>query len=225
MLRYFMEELEELQKRLLEMSCLVESAIHDSVALLGERRAGEVRQILRNEARINRMEIEIDDFVLGLLALHQPPNGNSRLLTAVIKIGSDLERMGDLVIQIVGRALALAEQPPMKAPLDMVALAQLAESMVHQILEAFLKRDAQLALSVIGSDKVVGELRDAVIEELSGLMERDPATVTRALDLILITRNLERIAGDAAEIAEDLGRLIGNNLGQLRAGAGAASPQ
>lgn len=207
-MRYFMEELGELQKRLLEMSGLVESAIRDSAALLAERHEAGARQILQNEARINQMEIEIDEFANGLMALHQPANGDQRLLTAVIKISGDLERMGDQVVPIAERALALAERPPLKPSLDIAVLAQLAESMVHEILDAFVKRDADLALRVLHSDEAAGELRDAILQELVGLMERDPATITRALDLILITRNLERIADDDAEIAEDVGHLV-----------------
>jgi phosphate transport system protein len=219
--RYFKEEIEELQKRLAAMSGLVESAIRDSVALLGERREG--RQILLTEERVNRMEVEIDDFALGLLALHQPTNGESRLLATAVKIGRELEQMGDTAIQIAERALALAEPPPMRPPPGIGALAELAESMVGEILDAFANREGKWTAGALHPGDAVGKLRDAVLDELTGLMGRDPAVIGRALDLIFITRNLESIVSQAAAITEEVGSLIRSMdgpAGALTAGRG-----
>jgi phosphate transport system protein len=203
-LRHFLEELEELQKRLLEMAGLVESAIHDSVLSLTEEDEERAQQVLLNEARINQLEIEIDDLATGLLALQQPMAKDLRFLTAAIKINNDLERMGDLAVNIVERSLSLLRQPPVKPLIDIPRMAQLAESMVRQSLDSFVKRDADLARRVLLSDDAVDDLRDAIYQELVSYMERDPSTISRALDLVFVARNLERIADHATNIAEDV---------------------
>jgi phosphate transport system protein len=207
-MRHFLAELEELQQRLLEMGGLVESSISNSVLALSERSEAHALQVLTREARINQMEIEIDDFAVSLLALQQPMARDLRFLTAAIKINSDLERMGDLAVNIVQRALSLMRQPLVKPLIDIPQLARLAESMVHKSLDAFVRRDAELAREVLLSDDAVDDLRDAIYDELVNFMERDPSTVSRSLDLIFIARNLERIADHATNIAEDVVFLV-----------------
>ena len=203
-MRHFIEELDELQKSLLEMAGVVESAIHKSVVSLVERDESAAQEVLRNEARINQMEIRIDDFAVGLLALHQPMARDLRLLTAAIKINSDLERMGDLAVNIVERALSLMHQQPVKPLIDIPRMAKLVESMVRKSLDAFVKRDPDLARAVLLSDDAVDELRDAIYQELISFMQKDPSTVSPSLDLIFVARNLERIADHATNIAEDV---------------------
>ncbi len=203
-MRHFVEELEELQRRLLEMAGLVEAAIHDSVLSLAEQDEERAQQVLQNEARINQMEIEIDDLATGLLALQQPMAKDLRFLTAAIKINNDLERMGDLAVNIVERALSLLRQPPVKPLIDIPKMTRLAESMVRQSLDSFVKRDAGLARGVLLSDDAVDDLRDSIYQELISYMEKDPTTISRALDLLFIARNLERIADHATNIAEDV---------------------
>ena len=203
-MRHFVEELEQLQARMLEMAGLVEAGIHTSVRSLIERNEALAQEVLRNEARINQMEIEIDDMAVVLIARHQPMAGDLRLLTAAIKINNDLERMGDLAVNTVERALSLMRQPVVRPLIDIPQMARLAESMVRKSLDAFVKRDADLARSVLLSDDAVDDLRDAIYQELVDFMEREPATISRALDLIFVTRNLERIADHATNIAEDV---------------------
>lgn len=207
-MRHFLEELEELQGRLLEMGGLVESAVYNSVLALSERSEARARQVLNNEARINQMEIEIDDFAVRLLALQQPMARDLRFLTAAIKINSDLERMGDLAVNIVERALSLMKQAPVKPLIDIPKLAHLAQSMVHRSLDSFVRRDAELARQVLLSDDAVDDLRDAIYQELVIFMEGDPSTISRSLDLIFVARNLERIADHATNIAEDVVFLV-----------------
>jgi phosphate transport system protein len=207
-MRHFIEELEELQRKLLEMGGLVESAVRDSVLSLCERDAARAQRVLNSEARVNQMEIEVDDFAVRLLALQQPMARDLRFLTAAIKINSDLERMGDLAVNIVERALSLMKQQPVKPLIDIPQLARLAESMVHKSLDAFVRRDAELARQVLLSDDAVDDLRDSIYEELLRFMERDPATISRSLDLIFVARNLERIADHATNIAEDVVFLV-----------------
>lgn len=201
---HFLEELEELIKRLLEMAGLVESAVHESVLSLTERSESRAQRVLVDEARINQMEIEIDDQATGLLARYQPMATDLRLLTSIIKINNDLERMGDLAVNIVERSLSLIRQEPVKPLIDIPQMARLAESMMRRSLDAFVKRDADLARGVLLSDDAVDELRDSIYQELIGFMQRDPSTITRSLDLILVARNLERIADHATNIAEDV---------------------
>ena len=154
------------------------------------------------------MEIEVDDFAVGLMALYQPMARDLRFLTAAIKINSDLERMGDLAVNIVERALSLIYQPPVKPLIDIPQMAKLVESMVRRSLDSFVKRDSELARAVLLSDDAVDELRDAIYHELIDFMERDSRTVSRAVDLMFVARNLERIADHATNIAEDVLYLV-----------------
>jgi len=207
-LRHFVEELDYLRSRLLEMSALVEDSVYRSVLSLSQKDPQQAQKVLQNEAEINRMEIEIDDQAVRLLALQQPMATDLRLLTAAIKINNDLERMGDLAVNIVERALSLIYQPPVKPLIDIPQMAKLVESMVRRSLDSFVKRDAELSRAVLLSDDAVDELRDAIYRELIAFMERDSRTVSRAIDLIFVARNLERIADHATNIAEDVLYLV-----------------
>ena len=203
-MRHFQEELAELKNRLLEMSGLVESAIYRSVLALVEKDEAQAQQVLRNEARINQMEIEIDNLATRLLALQQPMAGDLRFITAAIKINNDLERMGDLAVNIVERALFLMHDPLAKPLVDIPYMATLAESMVRKSLDSFVKRDADLARSVLVSDDAVDELRDAIYDALIGYMEKEPQNIRQGVNLMFVARNLERIADHATNIAEDI---------------------
>jgi len=201
--RHFIEELEDLQGRLLEMGTLVESAIHNSVRALMERSEALSQQVLGNEDRINHLEIEIDELAVRLLALQQPMAKDLRFLTAAIKINTDLERMGDLAVNIVERAIAQMNRPPVKPLIDIPQMARTAESMVRKSLDAFVRREPELARSVLLSDDTVDRLRDSIHSELISFMQEDPESIPQALDLILVARHLERIADHATNIAED----------------------
>ena len=202
-MRHFLQELEELQQRLLAMGGLVESSIHESVLTLVERNASHAEVVWRNEARINHFEIEIDDRATALLALQQPMARDLRFITAVIKINTDLERMGDLAVNIVQRSVELIKFPEVKPLIDIPAMAKLAEAMVRKSLDAFVQRDAGLARTVLLSDDDVDRLRTSVYRDLIELMQHDPAIIPQGVDLILISRHLERIADHATNIAED----------------------
>ncbi len=196
-------EFENLQTQLLAMAGLVEAAVHGSISALTERNEGRAQEVLRNEARINQMEIQIDRIALDLLAGTRAEK-DLRFLMSAIKINTDLERMGDLAVNIVERALSLIRQPPVKPLIDIPQMAKLAESMVRRSLDAFVRRDSELARSVLLSDDAVDDLRDAIYRELTRFMHDDPSTISRALDLIFVARNLERIADHATNIAEDV---------------------
>ncbi len=193
-----------MKKKLLEMSGLVESAIYRSVLALAEKDEDHAQQVLRNETRINQMEIEIDELATRILALQQPMAVDLRFITAAIKINNDLERMGDLAVNIVERALSLMHEPVVKPLIDIPHMANLTESMVRKALDAFVKGDADLARSVLVSDDAVDDLRDAIYKELLSFMQNTPTIIPQALDLVFVARNLERIADHATNIAEDV---------------------
>ena len=203
-MRRFEEELDELKNKLLEMSGLVESAVYRSILVLTERDREQAQEVLKNERRINQMEIEIDDAATSLLALQQPMATDLRFLTAAIKINNDLERMGDMAVNIVERALGLMEQPSIKPLIDIPHMAKLVETMVRKSLDAFVRKDAELARTVLTSDDAVDDLRDTIYQELIRTMQDDPADTPQCVNLMFVARNLERIADHATNIAEDV---------------------
>jgi phosphate transport system protein len=202
-MRHFLQELDELQNRLLEMGGLVESSIHESVLALTERRARRAESVWGNEARINRLEIEIDELAIGLLALQQPIAGDLRFIAAAIKINTDLERMGDLAVNIAQRTVALIERPAARISGDIHRMAVFTEEMVRKCLDAFVRRDQTLAQEVLLSDDRVDKLRTSIYRDSIEFMSQDPGAIAEGVDLILISRHLERIADHATNIAED----------------------
>jgi len=202
--RHFIEELEQLKTKLLEMSSLVEAAIQRSISAVIHKDRSAAEEVFRNEARINEIEIEIDEFAINLLALQQPMAADLRLIIAALKINTDLERMGDLSVNIAQRARSLMEEPVVKPMIDIPHIAGLVQSMVRKSLDAFVTRDADLARSVLASDDGVDSLRTACYHELVSFMEKDPQNIRQALDLLAVTRNLERIADHSTNIAEDV---------------------
>jgi phosphate transport system protein len=201
---HFREELDELQRQLLEMAGLVESAIHQSIEALVRRDEQDAKEVLWKEALINQKDIEIDEFATRLLALYQPMARDMRFLTAVIKMNGDLERMGDLAVNITQRALSLMHDAPVKPLVDIPRMASLAENMVRNSLDALVQRDEALARRVLLSDDEVDRLRDAAYKELVAFMQAEQTTIPRAVDLMFIAHNLERIADHATNIAEDV---------------------
>ena len=203
-MRHFRDELDELQQKLLEMAGLVESAIHASVNSLVERDEQQAKEVLWKEALINQKDLEIDELATRLLALYQPMAKDMRFLTAAMKMNGDLERMGDLAVNITERSLALMKEPPVKPLIDIPKMASLAEAMVHKALDALVKRDEALARAVLVSDDEVDRLQESVTNELVAFMQEERTTVPRAVDLMFIAHDLERIADHATNIAEDV---------------------
>jgi phosphate transport system protein len=202
--RHFQQELELLKGKLLEMSALVESAVYRSVQGVVEKNEELAQQVLKNEARINQLEIEIDDMAISLLVLQQPVAADLRLITAAIKINTDLERMGDLAVNIAESALSLMKDPVIRPLIDIPHIAGLAQSMVRKALDAFVNRDTELARSVLAADDAVDNMRTANYHELISFMENNPQQISQALYLLSVVRNLERIADHATNIAEDV---------------------
>ena len=207
-MRHFEEQLDDLRKRLLAMSGLVESAIYRSVLALIEKDEDQANLVFQNESRINQMEIEIDEQATRLLALDQPVAADLRFITATIKINSNLERMGDLAVNIAERALSLMHEPVLSTVIDVPHMANLVESMVRKALDAFVQRDAELARSILLSDDAVDEMRNVIYRKLVSYMQQDPRSVPQGVDLIFVARSLERIADHATNIAEEVVYLV-----------------
>jgi phosphate transport system protein len=202
--RHFVDELDQLSQKLLEMCSLVESAVQRSISAVTDKDLSAAEEVLRNEARINQIEIEIDEFAINLLALNQPMAADLRLIIAALKINTDLERMGDLAVNIAQRAMSLTREPVIMPMVDIPHIAGLVQSMVRKSLDSFVLRDSELARSVLASDTAVDNLRSASYHELISFMEHEPAGIRQAVDLIAIVRNLERIADHTTNIAEDV---------------------
>lgn len=202
--RRFETELQALRDRLLGMGSLAEAMIHKSVKALVDREEALIQVVLAHEEEMDLLCIEIDDRCLTLLALRQPMASDLRFIAAAIKINSDLERIGDQAVSIALRARSLITQPQVKPLIDIPRMAGLAQEMVRKSLDAFVRRDPDLARSVIEADDEVDSLRDQVFRELLTYMISDPSTIPRAIDLILVSRRLERIADHATNIAEDV---------------------
>jgi len=207
-MRPFVTELGDLQNKLLEMGGLVETSIHTTIRALVERDESLMSSIWQSEDRINQLDIEIDEKATRLLALNQPVAKDLRFLTAAIKINSDLERMGDLAINLAQRSLSLLNRPQVKPLVDIPHMSKTVESMVRKSLDAFVLRDEELARSVLMSDDEVDDLKNAIYRELLELIEHGEAPAGPGFDLIFIAHNLERIADHATNIAEDVLFLI-----------------
>ncbi|HTV82792.1 MAG TPA: phosphate signaling complex protein PhoU [Acidobacteriaceae bacterium] len=203
-MRHFDEQLETLRNKLLEMSRLVQSAIRESVHALEAGDESEVQSVYKRESDINRLELEIDEIATNILALDQPVANDLRFVTAAGKINNDLERIGDLAMNIAERSESLIRHPHTAVRTDIPKLAELAESMVGQALEAFVRRDAGAARTVLVSDDAVDALRDAIFNHLIRQMKKSSESVQACVDLMFAARNLERIADHATNIAESV---------------------
>jgi phosphate transport system protein len=201
---HFEIELQGLRNQLLTMGALVEDRVHRAIHALVHRREEEAHRIIAADKEINDLQMDIDDRCLRLLATQTPLAVDLRLITSAVKINADLERVGDQAVNIAESVLVLLPQPPLKPLIDLPRMAAIAEKMVRDALDAFVKKDAELAREVLRRDDEVDGLKDQLFRELLTYMMADPGTIQRALALILISRNLERIADHATNIAEDV---------------------
>jgi phosphate transport system protein len=201
---HFQKELEELNENLLRMATLVEEAINNAVQSLVKRDSDLAQKSFGGEDRINKLEIVIEDMCLKLLALRQPMAADLRFITAAMKIITDLERIGDQAVNIAERAISLNQEPQLKPYIDIPRMAEIAQSMVKDVLDAFVNRDSKLARSVCERDDLVDGLNDQVFRELLSYMISDPKTIERAVHLMIVCRCLERIADHATNIGEDV---------------------
>jgi phosphate transport system protein len=202
--RHFEEALEALKERLLAMGGLAEERVRTAVSGLSGRDPDLVEQVLVGDEPINDLHIEIDDRCFKLLALHQPMAADLRAIVAAVKINTDLERVGDLAVNIAEAAKRYLQHPPVKPLIDIPRMGDIAQSMLRDALDAFVRRDIALAEKVLAEDDVLDALKTQIFRELLTFMLSDPSTIEAALDLILISRHLERIGDHATNIAEDV---------------------
>jgi len=198
------QDLDRVRQSLLKMGGLVEGMIAQATQALLERDTPLCQRVIAGDREVDQLEVEIDEICHRILGRKQPTAIDLRFLVAVMKINNDLERMGDSAVNIAQSVEQLNEQPPLKPYIDLPHLSELVQAMVRKSLDAFVRRDAALATEVCRSDDAVDGLYKQLFRELLTYMIEDPKTVSRALHLLLISRNMERIADHATNIAEDV---------------------
>ena len=202
--RHWDQDLQTLKERILYMGSLSETMIHLAIRALVDRKRYFVEDVYRHEKDVNKLHIEVDDRAMKIIALHQPAASDLRFVIAAMKINSDLERIADQAVNISQTTEHLLEEEQLKPLIDVPRMAEIAKKMLKDALDSFVNKDENLARSVLVRDDQVDELKDQVFRELITFMISDPATIKRAIELILIARNLERIADHATNIAEDV---------------------
>jgi phosphate transport system protein len=201
---HFQEELDSLKARLLEMGGLAEDRVRTAIDALVQRDPALIIQVLEGDAPINQLHIEIDGRCVKLLALHQPMAVDLRSILSAVKINTDLERVGDLAINIAEAASRYLAHAPVKELVDIPRMAEISQSMLRDALDSFVRRDMALAQRVLDEDDELDALKTMVFRELLTFMVKDPLTIEPSIDLILISRHLERIGDHATNIAEDV---------------------
>ena len=196
------QDIEALKERVLKMGGFVEESIRKSITALVERDRNLAIEVIDGDAIVNNFDVEIEEECIRFLAIWQPSGSNLRFITTAIKIITDLERMGDLAVDICERAMELNDEPPLKPYVDIPRMAEAAQKMLKDSLDAFVARDADLALNVCAADDFVDNLNHQIFNELLLYMLKDPKNISRAVRLTYITKYLERIADHATNIAE-----------------------
>jgi phosphate transport system protein len=206
--RMFDEELKNLREKLMQMAILAEESIALAIKSLKERNEDFAQQVFKGEETLNLLDVEIDKLGMQLFALRQPMAGDLRMIIVTMRISIELERIGDLAVNIAQRSLELLKQPPLKPLIDIPRMAELAQKMVKDSIDAFVNNDDKLAKSVCERDDEVDDLNDQIFRELLTYMMQDPTTIEKAVELILVGRHLERIADLATNIGEEVIYLV-----------------
>lgn len=204
MKRHFDDELKKMKEKLFRMGGLVEDAIRDASSALFDRNMEKAQQVIRKDQEINIYEIEIDELGHELIALFQPAAVDLRLITMVLKMTGDLERIGDQAVNIAEKALVINQYPPIKPSDDLPQMMENAREMVRRAMHAFVTRDVEEARQVLAMDDVVDQLNDKVYEDVQALVEKQPDAIRSGVSLIMVSHNVERIGDLATNIAEDV---------------------
>jgi phosphate transport system protein len=204
MTKHLEHDLERLEKEILSMGAMVEDAIHKAIRSLTQRDPELAREVVAGDDTIDRKELEVEDLCLKMLALHQPVAGDLRHIVAVLKVNNDLERMGDLAQNIGERARDLASLEPLRVDLDLTRMVETVRRMVAQSLDALVRQDPALARRVCAQDDEVDECQRQAFRVLTAAMKADTSTIERAVQMLSVSRHLERIADSATNIAEDV---------------------
>ena len=208
MSQVFINEVEKLKKQILVLSAQVEESVILAVKALLTRDEELAQQVIRGDFDVDQVEVEVEEEALKILALHQPVATDLRFLTAVLKINNDLERIGDLATNIARRAVKICKQPALTMPDELGRAATRARDMVHDSLNAFVNFDAGPAREVCGSDEEVDRLCKQVRQFVEVQIQKHPAGISGYLDMLLASRNIERIGDHATNIAEDVIYLV-----------------
>jgi len=196
------EDLKKLREDILTMGGLVEDQIHRAVSSLVDRDSNMAAMIIERDKEVNTLDVEIDDLCIRLLALHQPAARDLRFITTALKITTDLERIGDMAVNICERALELNSEPQLKPYIDVPRMAKISQRMIHESLDSFVREDTDLALKVCKDDQEVDDLNGQIFRETVSFMIEDPHTINRAMKIGFVSKYLERIADHATNIAE-----------------------
>ena len=200
--KHYEGQLRALKEKLLLIGHMAEVAIADATRALIERKPSLAQRVVDDDDKLDQLELEIDDICLEILARDQPVASDLRFITTAMKIVGDIERIGDIGVNIARRALEILHEPELKPVIDVPVAAAAAQRILKQSLDAFVQGDAELAKEVIEGDRYIDDVCEQMLRELLTYMFEDPTTITRALRLIFVARNLERVGDHAANIAE-----------------------
>ena len=199
------EKIEELKKEIINDATLVEEMIENTIKGLMEKNAVLLNKVIKkNEKKINELEIKIDELCINIIACFQPEAKDLRTILMILKMNNDLERIGDLAVNIAQSSLFLIERPEVKKLIDIPRMAEESVNMLHDSISAFINEDTKLAIDVVKRDDLVDGLRDQILRELITYMAQDTMIIERAIHLIKISQNIERIADLSTNICEDV---------------------
>jgi len=218
MQRHFVQELDALKTNLIKMGSLAEQAISDAIRALLERQKKLAEQVVAQDQQIDSFEVTIDDEVVDLLALQQPVATDLRFIVAASKINNDLERIGDHAVNIAESALACSDLPPLKPMVDITQMAQITKNMLRDSIDGFIHNNAAVCKAVLKNDDIIDDLNKKVVHDVIEIMRENPAKIEQALEVIRVSRNLERVADLATNIAEEVifmaeARVVKHHLG------------
>ena len=204
MTKHLLRDLEHLKKQLLLVGALVEGAILKATTALLERRPELASEVLRGDDAIDAREVMVEEECLKILALHQPVAIDLRYIITVLKVNNDLERMGDLAGNIAGRAADLLKHEPIRFPPEFAVMVETVRRMVHESLDALIHSDVALAKRVLAADDVVDQVHRQMFRDMQTLARQNPSMIEAAISILSASRNLERIADQCTNIAEDV---------------------
>jgi phosphate transport system protein len=208
--RHFDEELKELHQELLRMAVLTQESIFKAIEALKNRDKAMAEGVVSEDARVDQLELDIDERCIDLIARHQPMAGDLRFIATAMKVNAELERIADMAVDIAQRVMELVDKPLLKPLVDIPKLSEVAQKMVQEAIDAFVRRDVELAKKVVLSDSEADKLRNLIQDELiNDYMAKDASISSRAVPLLLIARHLERICDHATNIAEDAVYMVG----------------
>lgn len=216
---HLQKAIDKLKRDLLSLCALVQEQVQMAVRALLDRDEPGAREVEHRDWQVDQREVELEEECLKVLALHQPVAGDLRLLVAALKINNDLERIGDLAVNIARKAVTFASQPPMQIPFDLAGMGNRTQAMLRDSLDALVNLDAKLAYSVCARDDEVDQMKHTIRRRAEEMIREDPSRTASLLTLMAVSRNLERIADHATNIAEDViymveGKIIRHGEGE-----------